>query len=261
VNAVTGRGTMFKTHSVFTRLLRAPLRIFYRRALQGSQVIFQNPYDRREFETEGLLRGASVHVIRGSGIDIDRFQPAGALAAEPPVMVILVARLLREKGIGEFVEAANMLRDTGSRFLVVGGPDPDHPAAIDEAEIAKWKSHAGVEFLGHRDDVRELLHAAHIACLPSWREGTPRSLLEAMACGLPVVATDVPGCREVVRNGDNGLLVPPRDPQALADALRRLINDPELRTSMGARSRQRAVDEFSAEHVIERTMAVYEAAR
>jgi len=261
VNAVTGRGTMFTTHSVFARALRVPLRMLYRRALRGSQVIFQNPDDRAEFESERLLEGARVHVIRGSGIDVDRFRPPSTPQPAPPAVVILVARLLREKGIVEFVEAAAQLRGANARFLVVGGPDPDHPAAIGDAEIAQWTARAGVEFLGQRDDVLALLHSAHIACLPSWREGTPRSLLEAMACGLPIVATDVPGCREVVRNGDNGLLVPPRDPQALADALRRLINDPELRASMGARSRQRAVDEFSAEHVIERTMAVYEAAR
>jgi glycosyltransferase involved in cell wall biosynthesis len=261
VNAVTGRGTMFTTHSILARLLRAPLRSLYRRALRGSRVIFQNPDDRGEFEAEGLLADAEVHVIRGSGIDVDRFSPSPAPASESPIVVILVARLLREKGIAEFVEAAQMLQGARARFLLVGGPDPEHPAAIDTTTLAQWKARGNVEFLGHRDDVLELLHSAHIACLPSWREGTPRSLLEAMACGLPIVATDVPGCREVVRNGDNGLLVPPRDPQALADALRRLINDPELRTSMGARSRQRAVDEFSAEHVIERTMAVYEAAR
>ena len=262
VNAVTGLGTMFTTHSAVARLLRTPIRAFYRRALRGTDVIFQNPDDRAEFEANRLLEGASVRVIRGSGIDVERFQPPVERAPESPVVVILVARLLREKGIAEFVEAAEMLCAEGfdARFVVAGGDDPLHPASIESQTVSRWAARGSVEFLGQRDDVLALLHAAHVACLPSWREGTPRSLLEAMACGLPVVATDVPGCREVVINGDNGFLVPPRDPVALAAALRKMINDPGLRARMGARSRSLAVDEFSAQRVNDQTLAVYDAA-
>ena len=262
VNAVTGMGTIFTTHSAVAKLLRVPIRALYRRALRGSHVIFQNPDDRAEFEANRLLEGANVRVIRGSGIDVERFQPPVVRGPESPVVVILVARLLREKGIAEFVEAAEMLRaqELDARFVVAGGEDPLHPASIDPQTVSRWAAHGPVEFLGQRDDVLALLHAAHVACLPSWREGTPRSLLEAMACGLPVVATDVPGCREVAINGDNGFLVPPRDPAALAAALQKLINDPGLRARMGDRSRRLAVDEFSAKRVNEQTLAVYDAA-
>jgi glycosyltransferase involved in cell wall biosynthesis len=143
----------------------------------------------------------------------------------------------------------------------VGELDSGHPQAISENTHAQWKAKGVVEFLGHREDVRELLHQAHIACLPSWGgEGVPRSLLEAMACGLPIVTTDVAGCREAVRDHDNGLLVPPRNAGELARALRQLIADPQMRARMGARSRERAVDEFSEAQVISRTLDVYRSA-
>ena len=143
-----------------------------------------------------------------------------------------MGRIIAEKGIDEFVQAATRLRAAGvdARFIAVGAPDPAHPSAIDPTMLETWTRSGVVEFLGQRDDVLDLLRAADILCLPSWREGTPRSVLEAMACGLPVVVTDVPGCREVVTNGDNGLVVPPRDPAALASALKQLIEDPPMRS-------------------------------
>jgi glycosyltransferase involved in cell wall biosynthesis len=203
-----------------------------------------------------------VHVIRGSGVDTRRFDPGATPAPEPPVKVIVVSRLLREKGIEELVEAARLLRSRGvqARFLVAGDLDPGNPSSFAGPDLERWRLEGVVEFLGHRDDVPELLRAAHIACLPSWREGTPRSLLEAMACGLPIVTTDVPGCREVARNGDNAVLVAPRNPAALAEGLRTLIESPDLRAQMGRRSRQRACTEFSQEQVLERTLAIYSAA-
>jgi glycosyltransferase involved in cell wall biosynthesis len=261
VNAVTGLGSLFTTPKKANVVLVPIVRVLYRLVFHRSHVIFQNPDDREEFRAKGLLGDATVHIIRSSGVDTTRFQPAPRLPAAPPVVVILVARLLREKGIEEFVEAARWLRGEGAaaRFIVVGPEDPAQPSAIDSGTLARWKGAGDVEFLGHRDDVLELLRSAHIACLPSWREGTPRSLVEAMACGLPVVATDVPGCREVTRNGDNGLLVKARDAMALAKGLRTLIDDAELRRRMGERSRERAEAEFSEKRVIGETTAVYQA--
>jgi glycosyltransferase involved in cell wall biosynthesis len=226
-------------------------------------VIFQNPDDLAQFVSSGVVvEGPAVHLIRGSGVDVTRFTPPERPPDEPPVVVLLVARLLREKGIAEFVAAASMLRERGvaARFLVAGDPDAGNPSSIAPEEIERWAATSPVEFLGHRDDMVALLQSAHIACLPSWREGTPRSLLEAGACALPMVATDVPGCREVARNGDNGVLVPARSPAALALALENMIKDRAGRLRMGRRSREIVVADFSEASVLARTLAVYAAA-
>lgn len=262
VNAVTGLGSLFTTRGPRSALLRPFVRWLYWHTFRGSHVIFQNPDDLAEFRAHGLLERAAIHLIRGSGVDVDLFTPPSCRPAFPPLIVIMVARLLREKGVCEFVAAARTLRAEGlpARFILVGGRDPEQPSAIDDSELTRWKSDGAVELLGHRDDVLDLLRSAHIACLPSWREGTPRSLLEAMACGLPLVATDVPGCREVVTDGDNGILVPPRNPSVLADALRTLIEDEQLRARMGDRSRERACGEFAQKYVLEQTFEIYRSA-
>jgi len=263
ISAITGLGTAFVSQGIRARLLRPFIRSLYRVALRGTDVIFQNPDDQQAFDVNGLLKRASVHLIRGSGVDIDLFQPPEQRPSFPPVTIILAARLNREKGVTQFIEAARILRKEGllTRFIVAGDLDTGHPAAIDETTLASWKRQGDVEFLGHRDDMRDLLQGAHVACLPSWGgEGVPRFLLEAMACGLPVVATDVSGCREAITNADNGFLVARRDPVALADALRMLIKDSELRIRLGIRGRQRAIEEFSQRAVIEQTLAVYDAA-
>ncbi len=172
---------------------------------------------------------------------------------------MLAARMLWDKGVGEFVEAARRSRQAGvsARFALVGDPDPGNPASVPEATLRAWQKESVVEQWGQHDDMPAVFHAAHVVCLPSYREGLPKVLLEAAACGLPIVTTDAPGCREVVRGGDNGFLVPVRDAPALAVALRRLIENPELRAQMGHRSREIALAEFSSEQVIAETLAVY----
>lgn len=179
--------------------------------------------------------------------------------APGPVCIVLVARMLWDKGVGEFVEAARRLTGAGvnARFVLVGDPDPANPASVPESTLRNWHGQHGVEWWGRREDMPAVLQAAHIACLPSYREGLPKSLLEAAACGLPIVTTDAPGCREVVRDGVNGLLVPVRDAVALAVALGKLVGDAELRRSMGEQSRVRAETEFGLETVIAQTLAVY----
>jgi glycosyltransferase involved in cell wall biosynthesis len=232
---------------ILTRLLNA----------RNSLTIVQNPDDSTLLQTSGLP-SSRLRLIRGAGIDTQVFQPA----AEPvgAVRVMLVSRMLWDKGVAEFVAAARLLTERGvsARFVLVGEPDRDNPAAVPEADLRAWHGQHGVEWWGRREDMVEVLHAAHIACLPSYREGLPKTLLEAAACGLPIVTTDAPGCREVVRDGDNGLLVPVRAASALADALRKLIENAPLRSEMGRRSRERAVAEFSREQVIAETLAVYQ---
>jgi glycosyltransferase involved in cell wall biosynthesis len=177
-------------------------------------------------------------------------------------VVALVARMLRDKGVYEFVEAAHRLHDAGSyaRFVLIGDVDPENPASVPSEQLRSWHGIKGVEWWGWQEDMISAWHQVHIACLPSsYREGLPKALLEAAACGLPIVTTDAVGCREAVKNGSNGFLVPVGDVQALADAVNTLISDADLRSRMGKQSRTRAEREFSSEQVNSETLAVYHA--
>jgi glycosyltransferase involved in cell wall biosynthesis len=170
----------------------------------------------------------------------------------------MVGRLLREKGVREFVEAAEMVtRSVAARFLLAGAPDPGNPSSIDPAVIEAWHRQGRVSFLGHREDIRDLLRDADLVVLPSYREGAPLSLIEAAACGLPLIATDVPGCREIVLHNVNGLLVPPRHVKELADAILALLQDDKRRVAMGRRSRSLACELFSQERVVRETLNIY----
>jgi glycosyltransferase involved in cell wall biosynthesis len=167
--------------------------------------------------------------------------------------------MLRNKGVGEFVEAARLLRgeNPNARFRLVGLPDPQNPTSLTDDELAAWQDDSAIEWLGPRSDIAAVMKDHHIVVLPSYREGLPKVLLEAMATGRPIVATDVPGCREAVADGDNGLLVPPRDAQALAGAIGRLMADPDLRIRMGRSGRQRAETEFATGIIVAQTLALY----
>jgi glycosyltransferase involved in cell wall biosynthesis len=257
INAPVGMGFVFTSQSVKSKVLRPLVTAALRRLLNppGSSVVFENPDDRDEFVRKGAARLPDSVLIRGAGVNLAEFSPAAE--PPPPVTVALVARMLWDKGIGEFVEAARALQPTGARFRLIGATDSHNPAAIPETQLRAWAEECVVEWLGHRTDVPALLREAHIACLPSYREGLPKSLLEAAASGLPIVAADVPGCREAVRDGENGFLVPARDAVALAGALKQLIDDPELRRQFGAAGRRRAETEFASEIVIRETLALY----
>ena len=258
VNAVAGLGWLFTTSSGLVRLVRPALRRTLARLLDRPHclTIVQNPEDLALLERSGVA-ASRLRLIRGAGVDLQVFRPA---APPPePVSVVLVARMLWDKGVGEFVQAARRLTEAGvnARFVLVGDPDPANPASVPEETLRDWNGQHGVEWWGRRDDMPAVLQTAHVACLPSYREGLPKTLLEAAACGLPIVTTDAPGCREVVEDGVNGLLVPVRDVAGLEAALRRLILDPDLRHCMGEQSRARAEAEFGLERVIEQTLAVY----
>jgi glycosyltransferase involved in cell wall biosynthesis len=178
-------------------------------------------------------------------------------------VVVFAARLLRDKGTSEFVAAARLLRQRGveARFVLAGERDPLNPSTVSARDVDGWVREGVVESLGWVSDMPALLAGCHIVCLPSHREGLPKSLIEAAAAGRPIVTTDVPGCRDVVRHEDNGLVVPARDARALADAMQRLIEDAALRAQMGARGRVRAEQEFGLDAVIHQTLALYREAR
>ena len=261
VNAVTGLGHVFTSQRWRMRALRPLVRGLLRLALggAGSRLVLQNPDDVAAFQQHRLIAPESIRLIRGSGVDIARFSPTERSDATRPLRLLLASRLLWEKGIGEYVEAARRLRAGGLvvECWLAGAPDPGNPASIDEAQLAAWQAEGAVTLLGQVEDMPALLAQVDVAVLPSYREGVPRSLLEAAACGLPLIATDVPGCREVVREGENGLLIPPRDPAALGKAIARLAGDAALRRRMGEASCQLAVAEFAQEAVFEQTLAVY----
>jgi glycosyltransferase involved in cell wall biosynthesis len=202
-----------------------------------------------------------VVVIRGSGVDVERFAPAPAPA--PPagdgVVAMLAGRMLWTKGVAEAVAAARMLKERGAnvRVALVGEPDDENPESIPRSQLQRWVDDGVVEWRGHIDDMPAAWRSAHIGLLPSYREGLPKTLLEAAACGLPLVATDVPGCREVVAHDDNGLLVAARAAAPLADALESLAGDAAARSRMGRRSRERAEREFAESIVVAATLDLY----
>jgi glycosyltransferase involved in cell wall biosynthesis len=198
-----------------------------------------------------------IALIPGSGVDVDHLTPL----PEPdgPFTAGFVGRLLYDKGVQVLVRAQEILRARGTPIAVVlaGAPDPSNPASIPEETLQRWRQTDGVVMPGHVGDVRTVWAHSHIAVLPSRREGMPKSLLEAAACGRAMIATDVPGCRAVVRPGINGLLVPPDDPTALADAIAQMMGDGALRARYAHNARQVAVDEFSETHVAAAIVVLY----
>lgn len=260
VNAVTGLGYVFIGEGARRRALRLVSEGLFAASLRGRRVwtIFQNPDDHGFFLAHHLVDPARCSIVRGSGVDVKRFAPSEEPAGPPAVL--LATRALWDKGIGELVEAARLLRDRGvaCRIRLAGRIDPGNPACIPEERLRAWTADGLVEWIGHREDMPEQHAASAISCLPSYREGLPLALLEGAACGRPVVTTDVPGCREAVVDGETGLLVPARDAAALADALGRLAGDRELRRRMGAAGRAFVEERFSIETMARETFRVYE---
>ena len=260
VNTIAGMGYTLASDHPRARLLGRALSPVLGWALRRSSTIVQNADDARYARTLGA-RPERIAVVRGAGVDTRRFVPHPE--PEGPVRVAMVSRLLWAKGVGEFVEAARAVRSARDDivFTLVGAPDENNPDAIPCAQAASWRSADLVEWWGFRENIPEVWARSHIAALPSWyREGLPSSLIEAAASGRPIVTTDSPGCREVVRHGENGLLVPARDVRALTDAITSLADDSARRASMGAAGRQRALREFAANRIQEATLRVYEQA-
>ena len=258
VNALAGMGYVFTSHKLSARLLRPFITLSLRFLLKNGRVILQNPDDRAALIKAGVLKPEQVTLIRGSGVDTTLFQFTPEPDGTRP-LVVLPARMLWDKGVGEFVAAAGALKQDGveARFVLAGERDPDNPADIPLEQLQAWHESGNVEWLGKQENMLALLAQANIVCLPSYREGLPKALLEAASCGRAIVATNVPGCREAVRHHENGLLVPARDATALAAALRLLIENPALRRQFGLRGREMAEQEFSIEKITTETLALY----
>lgn len=261
VAAVSGLGYIFTRAPGKFDLLRATAIQLYRGALghPNSKVIFQNANDADVLLASGVVRPDQVVRIRGSGVDLDEFHAA----PEPdgPPVAIMASRLLVDKGVVEFAAAARMTADdpSGLRWLLAGSPDPGNPASITVAEWERWRQEGVIECLGERTDIAALYRQSHIVVLPSYREGLPKSLVEAAACGRAVVTTDVPGCRDAIEPGVTGLLAPPRDAGALAQAVLRLARDSDLRRDMGAAGRRLAESEFAIGRIVQAHLDLYQA--
>lgn len=257
VNAPVGMGYVFSSKQLKARLLKPLVLLAYRLLLNpfNSVAVFENPDDLTYFEKLGIVKYSRL--IRGAGVNTLQFGSSNE-PNEVPV-VLLAARMLWDKGVGEFVEAAKILQQQSisARFVLVGAPDKENPESINQSQLLEWQDAGIIEWWGQHEDMPQIFAQAHIVCLPSYREGLPKVLIEAAACGRPIVATDVPGCREIVRHNENGLLVPAKNPQALAVALNRLLNDAALRESMGKRGRAMVEAEFSTEYVAEQTLQLY----
>jgi glycosyltransferase involved in cell wall biosynthesis len=254
VNALTGLGYAFVSGSRRATLLRRLLRWLLGRPRQT--VLVQNADDRDALVALGI-EPERIALIPGSGVDVEALQPLPEPAG--PVAMAFVGRLLTDKGIHTLITAHRLLRQRGTaiELLIAGTPDPANPASLTKAEAEALNREPGIRWLGQVGDIAALWARAHIAVLPSRREGLPKSLLEAAACGRPMVATDVPGCREIVRRGDTGLLVPVDDAEALACAIETLAASSELRARYGAAARRLATQKFSAEIIGRQTVELY----
>ena len=259
INAIAGMGYVFTSQSMKAKALRPIIRFVLSRVLNrtNTRTIFQNPDDRNMLIESGIVRSERTKLIRGSGVDPEVYRPS----PEPDgvTTVVLAARMLWDKGIQDYVEAARLLlsEHVNARFVLVGDSDNGNPAAVPTAQLEAWHKSSVIEWWGKRNNMLEVFAASHIVCLPSYGEGVPKVLIEAASCGRPMVATDSPGCREIVRNNENGLLVPIRDHVALARALQKLIGNSSLRTRMGTRGREIVFEEFTVEKVVSETLLLY----
>ncbi|WP_286220272.1 glycosyltransferase family 4 protein [Marinobacter apostichopi] len=259
VAAVSGLGTVFVAQSLAARIRRVLVSWLYRLAFSQKRlaVIFQNPDDRDGLLAIGALKKEQVRMIRGSGVNLANY----SFVPEPkgiPV-VVMAARLLRDKGVYEFVEAAQLLKARGVEVVMrlIGAPDPGNPTSVAQVELDRWAAEGVVELPGYRSDIARQYAAASVVCLPSYREGLPKGLVEAAACGRPVVTTDVPGCRDAIEPGVTGVLVPVRNAVALADRVQALIEAPEERMLMGKAGRELAERAFSIDRIVNQHLAIY----
>jgi glycosyltransferase involved in cell wall biosynthesis len=243
INWVSGMGWLFVSGTRRAKIMQIAVRKALGILLRGTAVIVENPDDEAIISSLGVA-DRHIHLVRGAGVDTVLYAPSPE--PEGVLQVVLPARMLwdRQRGVK-------------ARFVLVGEPDTENPASVPMEQLLAWQKEGVVEWWGRREDMPRVLMNSHIVCLPSYREGLPKSLLEAASCGRAIVTTDVPGCREIVRDGDNGLLVEARNATALADALSRLLDNPALRHKMGQCGRERVLDEFSQERIVAQVLTLY----
>jgi glycosyltransferase involved in cell wall biosynthesis len=258
VNIITGLGSGFIGRDWKGRILKSVLVAALRTLLNSKRTVsvVQNSDDRETLISIGI-NPETVNLILGSGIDIDNTEPLAETSG--PITVGITSRMLNDKGIRPLVTAQSKLQARGLdiRLLLAGEPDPTNRSTLSEAEMKSFAAMPGIEWLGHIDNVKTVWERAHIAALPSRREGLPKSLLEAAAFGRPIIATNVPGCREVARHGENALLVPVDDAAALAHAIETLANDRELRARFGANGRRAVENCFSSAAIGSQIVEIY----
>lgn len=260
VNAFAGMGYVFSSSQTQAKMFKFIISKAFKLILniRNGSVIIQNPDDLELLVKSKMIKRKYLSLIKGSGVDPNRF----LMKPEVPgkIVIVLAARMLWDKGINEFVEAAKYLLNTGikARFVLMGKVDLDNPGSIPVTKLKEWHENGVIEWWGYKENMPTIFSQAHIVCLPSfYGEGVPKVLIEAASCGRAIVTTDTPGCREIVRHGENGLLIPKHDAQALADAIKQLIQNPFLRKQMGKRGREIALKEFSVDKVISETLALY----
>jgi len=259
INAISGLGYNFtrERNGIMQKVIKSMMRFAYKGNIY---FIFQNPDDMELYRNMGFIVNNNFRIIKGAGVDTSVFRYNEPLQ-KSKIEIVFVARMLLDKGIRELIEAAKILRNTWESkacFKLIGDVDEANLSSLKKADLDKIVIPGYIEWLGYTTDIQPSLIMSDIACLPSYREGLPKSLIEAMAIGRPIVTTDVPGCRECVDDKVNGFLVPVHDGKALAKALETLMLDPELRIEMGKASRQKVISEMSLQQVIAETFQFYE---
>ena len=259
VAAISGLGTVFLAQNGLKNSRRLLVTQLYRSALKQNKltVIFQNPDDKQLFIDSKIVNETDTQLIRGSGVDLEDYQPKPEPNGVP--VVVFAARLLKDKGIFEFVEAARILKKRKLPVVmrVIGDSDPGNVSSVTESELNMWREENIVELSGYKKDISKEYAAAHIVCLPSYREGLPKSLVEAAACGRAVITSNVTGCRDAIESRQSGILVPVKDALKLADAIEFLVNNKELRIAMGGFGRDLAEREFSIDKIVDQHLAIY----
>jgi len=258
VNAFAGLGSVFISKTIKAKLIQTVLLSLYQLLFltKKVKVIVQNNDDYSLFTK--IISKNRLFLIKGAGVDTTHFYPKPPIQTSMP-LVMLIARMLKDKGIYEFVEAANLLKNKGinARMILIGDPDPNNPSAIDQQKLESWQIQNKVEWWGRCHHIAQCLDQAHIVVLPSYREGLPKTLLEAASSGKAIVATDVPGCREIVKHQVNGFLVPPKNANELANAIEQLVTNTFLRDQFGKAGRQLVETQFSDEIIIKATLNLY----
>lgn len=260
VSAISGLGTLFINKDLKSRILRMIIFPFYKFSLnhRNQKIIVQNNDDLKTLLKWGVLKSSKVKLLKGSGVQIKNFtnfdEPQGSIT------ICFAARLLRDKGLYEFISAARLIKERGidARFIIAGDLDENNPSGLNLEELSKLKKESYVEFIGYQKDIPTLYSRSHIICLPSYREGLPKSLIEAAAAGRAIVTTDVAGCRDAIIPNVTGLLVPAKDPKKLVDALHHLIQYPKVRIEMGKAGRKYAEEEFTIEKIVQKHLDIYQ---